>query len=504
MIPIEKITVKLTRRENADHFGVSAGGTASVDFEEYVAAVTASELASGGLEGCKAQAVAARTFAVSRGVLDGKAISDSSSVAQAYRASRYDEKLYPIPLKAARETEGLILTYGGKPISAVYSSSNGGRTVSSEERWGNALPYLTARDDPWDAAAGYKKNGHGVGMSQCGARYAAGLGISFRDILAFYYPSAELCGGYGKEVKKMAFECEAADKVAALARERIGDPYVFGAWGEECTPANRKKRKRADYPDIVNKCQALKDSKSSCDGCKYKGRAIYDCRGFTWCMLKTALNIVLSGEGATSQYECSANWESRGVTTAGMPNCVCCVFKRVNGKMSHTGLHVGDSGIIHCSGEVKEGVMDKTWTHWAIPRGMYTRDELNRMELITVSSILKRGSKGENVALLQENLNRLGYSCGEADGKFGPATEAAVRSFQAAYRLTVDGIAGSMTQNAIQNALAGVADNIEPVGPASDTDIMKARIGDLENAVAELAERIEALENRGKRGDSDA
>ena len=498
VICIEKILVKLTRQENADFFGVSVGDTVSVDFEEYVAAVTASELASGGLEGCKAQAVAARTFAVSLGVLKGKTISDSSAAAQAYRASRNNPQLYPIPVQAAKETAGMILTYDGQPISAVYSASNGGHTVSSQERWGSARPYLISQDDLWDAAAGMQKKGHGVGMSQCGARYASGLGISYQDILAFYYPGAKLCSGYGKVVIPTVTENEKASRVADLARERIGDPYVFGAWGEECTPANRRKRIRPDQPNTVKRCQVLNGSQSSCEGCKYKGRPCYDCRGFTYRMLRNGADIVISGQGATQQYYESANWAARGKTDAGMPNCVCCIFKQVNGKtMSHTGLHIQDSKLIHCSGEVKEGIMDKAWTHWAIPKGLYTQEELNRMELITVTSILKRGSKGENVADLQTKLNKLGYSCGEADGKFGSATESALRSFQADHHLTVDGIAGSATQNAIQKALSG-ADGEEPipVPPASDMDILKARIGDIENMIVSLSERIETLEER--------
>ncbi len=129
------IKILITRQENAEFFNANMGDVISVDFEEYVAAVTASELASGSIDACKAQAVAARTFAVALGVLDGKAISDSSSTAQAYRAKRYDEQLYPNPVKAARATAGEILTYKGKPINAVYSDSNGGRTVSVSERW---------------------------------------------------------------------------------------------------------------------------------------------------------------------------------------------------------------------------------------------------------------------------------------------------------------------------------------------------------------------------------
>lgn len=49
-----------------------------------------------------------------------------------------------------------------------------------------------AKDDPWDAASGKSKNGHGVGMSQSGAEYAASIGVTYEDILAFYYVGTEI------------------------------------------------------------------------------------------------------------------------------------------------------------------------------------------------------------------------------------------------------------------------------------------------------------------------
>jgi peptidoglycan hydrolase-like amidase len=84
---------------------------------------------------------------------------------------------------------GQILTYNGKPISAVYSHSNGGTTRSSKEVWGNEYPYLIAQADPWDKET---KNGHGVGMSQAGAINAAKWGKNYKEILNFYYPGAKL------------------------------------------------------------------------------------------------------------------------------------------------------------------------------------------------------------------------------------------------------------------------------------------------------------------------
>jgi SpoIID/LytB domain protein len=76
-----KIKVKITRQENANYFNANVNDIVEVEFEEYVAAVTASEIGNGALEACKAQAVACRTFAVNRGVLSGRAISDASSTA---------------------------------------------------------------------------------------------------------------------------------------------------------------------------------------------------------------------------------------------------------------------------------------------------------------------------------------------------------------------------------------------------------------------------------------
>lgn len=180
------ISVRITRDENAEYFGVSVGDVVQVPFEQYVAAVVASEIGNALIEACKAQAVASRTFAVSKGVLDGKTISDSSSSDQAYRASRIASGLYPNAEKGTRDTAGEILTYNGKPINAVYSACNGGHTVSSQERWGSYRPYLPSKDDPWDDST--KRTGHGVGMSQRGAKAMAKAGMNYREILGSYYP----------------------------------------------------------------------------------------------------------------------------------------------------------------------------------------------------------------------------------------------------------------------------------------------------------------------------
>lgn len=58
---------------------------------------------------------------------------------------------------------------------------------------------------------------------------------------------------------------------------------------------------------------------------------------------------------------------------------------------------------------------------------------------------LKNGSTGDDVTRVQQTLQAAGYLSGVADGAFGPATEAAVKSFQLASGLTADGVIGPGT-----------------------------------------------------------
>lgn len=440
-----KIKVLLTRPSNASYFNTTINSEVEVELEEYVAAVVASEISNSNLEACCAQAIAARTFAVSRGVLEGKTISDSSATAQAYRAERFSKEKYPNCVAAAEETANLILTYKGKPISAVYSSSNGGRTVSSKEKWGGSRAYLIEQDDPWDkAASGGRKTGHGVGMSQAGCKWAGAHGYSYKQILKFYYPNTEI-----KQVMPMN-ENEKAKAVVELAKSCLGYPYVFAAWGENCTPENRKRRARADHPTIISKCQVLNGKKkgATCKGCKYEGTQIFDCRGFTYYCLKEN-GIVINGQGATSQWNDNANWIKKG-PIAEMPDVVCCIFQQNGNKMKHTGLHIGGGKVIHCSVEVKnDNVSRKDWTHYAIPYGLYTKEELDNMNVVQYRKTIKKGSKGDEVKELQNILKELGLYTGEVDGKFGSGTAEAVRQYQASRGLTVDGVVGTDTWNAL-------------------------------------------------------
>ena len=65
--------------------------------------------------------------------------------------------------------------------------------------------------------------------------------------------------------------------------------------------------------------------------------------------------------------------------------------------------------------------------------------------------------RGEDVVTLQERLNTLGFAAGRVDGRFGPETERAVRSFQRAYGLSGDGSVGPDTLRAFDDLRRSVS-----------------------------------------------
>lgn len=345
------IKLQLTRQENLDYFNVKAGTVASVDFETYVAAVVASEVGNSSLEVCKAQAVAARTFAVSKGVLSGKTITDTSSKDQAYRADRLASGLYPNAEQGAKATAGQILTYNGQPINAVYSASNGGRTVSSQERWGGVRPYLIAQDDPWDNAE--KCMGHGVGMSQRGAKAMATAGKDYREILAFYYPGTALTAIEEKgDDQKMVTAKQFIEQVKIPLNEGWG--YIYGTWGTLWT----KEKQQAATREMTIKY-----------GSRWIGKMVTDCSGLVrWAMKQLGVDVV---HHATYLYTdwCRAKGQlQNGRRTDGQPlKPGSLVFlKGAEEKIHHVGVCVGDGIVIEAKG-TQAGVITsglEKWDHW--------------------------------------------------------------------------------------------------------------------------------------------
>ena len=77
---------------------------------------------------------------------------------------------------------------------------------------------------------------------------------------------------------------------------------------------------------------------------------------------------------------------------------------------------------------------------------------------------LKKGSSGNQVKYLQRALIGLGFLDGVADGKFGSRTAEAVRKYQRAYGLSVDGSAGKNTMTSIKNTVVTLQSDLSRKG----------------------------------------
>jgi len=138
-------------------------GNQNLSLHDYLVGVVAAEMpAKFESEALKAQAVAARTYAM-RGVVTGSKHADKNAdvctdptCCQAWISDAemrqnwgddYAANLDKITA-AVTDTDGEYLVSGGAPILAAFHSSSGGTTESSADVWGTDLPYLVSVSSP--------------------------------------------------------------------------------------------------------------------------------------------------------------------------------------------------------------------------------------------------------------------------------------------------------------------------------------------------------------------
>ena len=112
-----------------------------VSLEDYLLGVVPRELGLPSLEAQKAQAVAARTYAIAN--KDGFASQGFDLLptvwSQVYGGVSAENSM---ATQAVLQTRGIVATYNGKPINALYTSTCGGRTENSENIFDFNEPYL--------------------------------------------------------------------------------------------------------------------------------------------------------------------------------------------------------------------------------------------------------------------------------------------------------------------------------------------------------------------------
>lgn len=210
-------------------FRTATGTVERVPLEAYVRGVLAAEMpAEFEMEALKAQAIAARTYIVRRLWLDDRsqvpvpdALVTDSVTHQAYlneEQLRRQESPDDFTRKMSRwnravnETAGLIATYRGEPIQAVFFSTSNGFTEDSEDYFQDSIPYLRSVPSPWDI--------------ELSPRYEATVTFSLQQIAEALSLDASLLAGLSDgTVEARIIE---KTKGGRVKRFRIGDREFSG------------------------------------------------------------------------------------------------------------------------------------------------------------------------------------------------------------------------------------------------------------------------------------
>lgn len=174
---------------------VLCGGTVrELTLEAYLTGVVLGEMpASFESAALEAQAVAARTFTLRQQRSpkhdNADVCSDSSCCQQYTEPDRAKEKLgaryaeYTAKVQdAVNSTDGLVITYGGELIDAVYFSCSGGATEAAVAVWGGDVPYLQSVESPGEEGS---------------SRYQETVRMDpeeFRELILQSAPQADLSG----------------------------------------------------------------------------------------------------------------------------------------------------------------------------------------------------------------------------------------------------------------------------------------------------------------------
>ena len=120
----------------------------TLSVEDYLQGVVPYEMSNSfPLEALKAQAVCARTYALShvRSGADYDVVDTTAD--QVFRGINFG---YTTAIRAVQETAGIVGTYQGELVTCYYSASNGGQTELPRNVWGSDNTVYAMTDDPYD------------------------------------------------------------------------------------------------------------------------------------------------------------------------------------------------------------------------------------------------------------------------------------------------------------------------------------------------------------------
>ncbi|WP_352419429.1 stage II sporulation protein D [Proteiniborus sp.] len=210
-------------------YNIKTGTTDEMELEEYIKGVVAAEMpAAFHIEALKAQAIAARTYALTRieRFKDGNPDHITAPLCtgvhcQAYltleelgqdHGQGWITEYWPKINQAVDETKNMVVTFDGELIDAIYHSTSGGMTEDSENVFATAKPYLRSVSSPNEESS---------------PKFHSSISMSFND---FVKKIQEIVPNIKITKKNVTQIIKVADKseTGRIMKLMIGDKIVEG------------------------------------------------------------------------------------------------------------------------------------------------------------------------------------------------------------------------------------------------------------------------------------
>ena len=244
--------------------------------------------------------------------------------------------------------------------------------------------------------------------------------------------------------------------------------YWYGTYGRKCTQSlyDGKRKQYPSHYTASRTCGYMKDIR--------EGKWCADCVGMIKSFFWTGGCFETVPKYATNHCpDKSANGMFALCAQTGPIKTIPDIPGLVVWKSGHIGVYVGNGYTVEMKGFNydcrRSRVKDGPWVKWGkLPASMICYDD-NEGETTSPGAgappspegegigdrELRNGCEGADVKQLQENLIRLGFSCGKwgADGDFGDCTEQALEAFQRSRGLDETGVYDAPTRATMEAAL---------------------------------------------------
>lgn len=244
--------------------------------------------------------------------------------------------------------------------------------------------------------------------------------------------------------------------LATFAISKLGTPYVYGAKGADGKfTLNRLNFLARSYPSTFTAAYIRKAN-------LYIGKICTDCSGLiSW---------------YTGRVLGSAQMYSTASKRIPISQINTVPIGAVLWKPGHVGVYVGNGEVVEAKGinygTVRTKVSSTKWqyallfsyiNYTMVTNGVASQPQQKpsvsdgKNPYKKPTSTVRKGASGESVKWVQWELDRAGYNLapyGGIDGKFGSGTENLVKQFQTSHGLTVDGLVGTKTINALSTDVA--------------------------------------------------